>query len=171
MQHCLTQETIIMIRDAAGEVRTEPLSFFDPLLAGEPDDSRLSQYLLLSRSGWSAIEAVSRRRLWENEQLYHIMTRSGRISLTGDHSLPVKRGIEELSVPASQVKAGDALLMLEQPRLGKKAPPLGEDPSFRAFGVLSVTRETGYEGNVYQVETADGTFVANGFLVQRPQGL
>ena len=84
--------------------------------------------------------------------------------MTGNHKIGEKRGVEDIIVPARDLGTGDAVMVFEQPALGKSARPIGEAPVFRPFGVLSVIRTVGYDGHVYQVETADRTLVANDFL-------
>ena len=166
MQSCLPENTAVLVKDSAGEVRRVTLDHFDAMLNDEPDCSALGNLRVLGRDGWVELTSVSRRRLWEGEELLCVRTRSGQISLTGDHKIAVKRGMEDVVVPARDLGAGDAIMAFEQPALGKSARPVGEDPVFRPFGVLSVIRTVGYDGSMYQVETSDHTLVANDFLTQ-----
>jgi hypothetical protein len=162
---CLIQDSVVYIRDSSGAVSEQTLAMLEPMLDADDGVQQLSKYQVLCRTGWTQFGAVLRRKLWEVEPLCQIKTRSGQVSLTGQHTLPVRRGMEELVVPASAVRAGDSLLVLDKPKLGKKAPPLGEQMAFRPYGVLESRKYTGYEGNVYQVDTEDGTLVVNGLLV------
>ncbi len=164
MQSYLPENTALLIKDSAGEVKRVTLDYFDAMLNDKPDSPALNSVKVLGRDGWVETMSVSRRRLWEGEELLCVRTRSGQIALTGDHRIAVKRGVEDLVVPARDVGAGDAVMVFEQPALGKSARPVGEEPMFRPFGVLSVIRTVGYDGAVYQVETADHTLVANDFL-------
>ncbi len=164
MQSCLPENMALFVKDSAGEVKRVPLSHFSTMLNGEPDSPALSSVKVLGRNGWVELVSMSRRSLWEGEELFCVRTRSGQVALTGDHRIAVKRGTEDLIVPASDIGAGDAVMLFEQPALGKGARPIGEEPTFRPLGVLSVGRSVGYDGAVYQVETADHTLVANDFL-------
>ena len=164
MHSCLPGNTALLIKDSAGEVKRVTLDHFDAMLNNEPDCPALGNVRVLGREGWVELISVSRRRLWEGEELLCVRTRSGQIALTGDHKIAVKRGVEDIVVPARDIGTGDAIVVFEQPALGKSARPIGEDPVFRPFGVLSVIRTVGYDGSVYQVETADHTLVANDFL-------
>jgi hypothetical protein len=165
MQGCVSEDTAVFLKNEAGEVLEVNLAFFDALLDADSSEADLGDYRILSRSGWTELLSVARRSLWEGEQLCHLRTRLGHISTTGEHKLLVTRGVEDVVVPANTVKAGDALLMLERPKLGKNALPIGEHLKFRTLGVLSTTLSTGFEGHVYRLETGDGMFVANGFLM------
>lgn len=164
MHSCLPENTVLLIKDSTGEVRRMTLCYFDGMLDGEPDYPALESVKVLGRSGWTEFVSVSRRRLWEGEELFCIRTRSGHVTLTGDHEMAVKRGMDDLVVAAKDIGTGDAAMMFEQPALGKSARPVGEAPIFRPLGVLSVIRSAGYGGAVYQVETADHSLVASGFL-------
>ncbi len=165
MQGCVSEDTTVFLKDSAGRILEVALVFFNAMLDSDAGGDDLGEYKILGRSGWTDLLCVARRNLWEGEQLCHIRTRLGRILLTGEHELYVRRGPVDVVVAANDVKAGDALLMLERPRLGKDAPPLGEEISFRTLGVLSATASTGFSGYVYQLQTGDGTFVADEFLV------
>jgi hypothetical protein len=164
MQCCLPENTALLIKDSTGEVKRVTLDYFDAMLNDEPDGPALGSLKALGRDGWVELTSVSRRRLWEGEELLCVRTRSGQIALTGDHRIAVKRGMEDIVVPARDLGTGDAMMVFEQPALGKSARPIGEQPVFRPFGVLSVIRTVGYDGRMYQVETADHTLVANDFL-------
>jgi len=166
MHSCLPGNTALLIKDSAGEVKRVTLDHFDAMLNNEPDCPALGNVRVLGREGWVELISVSRRRLWEGEELLCVRTRSGQIALTGNHKIAVKRGVEDIIVPARDLGTGDAVMVFEQPALGKSARPVGEAPVFRPFGVLSVIRTVGYDGHVYQVETADHTLVANDFLTQ-----
>ncbi|HON43485.1 MAG TPA: Hint domain-containing protein [Bacillota bacterium] len=165
MQSCLPENTELLIKDSAGEVSRVTLAYFDAMLDDEQGGPALSRVRVLGRRGWVEFISISRRRLWEGEELLCVRTRSGQIATTCDHRIAVKRGLEDIVVPARDLGTGDALMVFEQPALGKSARPIGEDPVFRPFGVLSVIRTVGYDGSVYQVETADHTLVANDFLM------
>lgn len=165
MQGCVSEDTAVFLKDKTGEVLEVTLAFFNVLLDADCGQADLGDYRILSRSGWTELLSVARRNLWEGEHICHLRTRLGYVSLTGEHKLSVRRGVEDVVVPANTVKAGDALLMLEKPKLGKNAPPIGEQLSFRTLGVLSTNLSTGFGGYVYRLETGDGMFVANGFLV------
>lgn len=165
MDSCLIQDSIVYIKDSAGAVTERTLAMLEPILDADDGVEQLVGYQVLCRTGWTKFSAVLRRKLWETEPLYQIKTRSGQVTLTGQHTLPVRRGMEELIVPASAVRAGDSLLVLDKPRLSKKAPPIGEEMAFRPYGVLECRKSTGYEGRVYQIDTEDGTLVANWVLV------
>ncbi|MDD4337071.1 MAG: Hint domain-containing protein [Firmicutes bacterium] len=165
MQGCVSEDTAVSLRDKTGEVLEVTLAFFNVLLDADSSEADLGDYAILSRSGWTELLSVARRNLWEGEHLCHLRTRLGHISLTGEQELLVRRGVEDVVVRANTVTAGDALLMLERPKLGKNAPPIGEQLNFRILGVLSTTRSTSFGGYVYSLETGDGMFVANGFLV------
>ncbi len=165
MQGCVSEDTTVFLKDKTGEVLEVTFAFFNALLDADPSGADLGEYRILSRSGWTELLSVARRNLWEGEQLCHLRTRLGRISLTGEHRLPVRRGVEDVVVQANTVQAGDALLMLERPKLGKNALPIGERLNFRTLGVLSASLSTGFGGYVYRLETGDGMFVANGFLM------
>lgn len=164
MQNCLPENTVLLIKDSTGEVRRVTLDYFDPMFDEKPDPPALDSVKVLGRNGWTELVSIGRRRLWEGEELLSIRTRSGQVTLTSGHELAVKRGTDDLVVAAKDVGAGDAVLMLELPALGKNARPVGETPVFRPFGVLSVIRSAGYGGAVYRVETADQTLVASDFL-------
>ena len=164
MRSCLPENTALFVKDSACEVKRVTLDYFDALLNDEPDCPALGDVKVLGREGWVDLISVSRRRLWEGEELLCARTRSGQIALTGDHKIAVKRGMEDIIVPARDIGTGDAIMVFEQPALGKSARPIGETPVFRPFGVLSVIRTVGYDGYVYQVETADHTLVANDCL-------
>ena len=166
MHSCLPENTALLIKDSAGEIKRVTLDYFDAMLNDEPDCLALGDVKVLGRDGWVELISVSRRRLWEGEELLCVRTRSGQILLTGDHKIAVKRGVEDIIVPARDLGTGDAIMAFEQPPLGKSARPIGEALAFRPFGVLSVIRTVGYDGSVYQVETADHTLVANDFLTQ-----
>ena len=166
MHSCLPGNTALLIKDSAGEVKRVTLDHFEAMLNNEPDCPALGNVRVLGREGWVELISVSRRRLWEGEELLCVRTRSGQIALTGNHKIAVKRGVEDIIVPARDLGTGDAVMVFEQPALGKSARPVGEAPVFRPFGVLSVIRTVGYDGHVYQVETADHTLVANDFLTQ-----
>lgn len=164
MQSCLPENTSLLIKDSTGEVKRVTLDYFDATLNDEPSCPALGSVKTLGRDGWVELTSMSRRRLWEGEEMLCVRTRSGQIALTGDHRIAVKRGMEDIIVPARDLGTGDAVMVFEQPALGKNARPAGVDPVFRPFGVLSVIRTVGYGGSVYQVETADHTLVANDFL-------
>lgn len=164
MHSCLPENTALLIKECAGEVKRVMLDYFDAMLNDEPDCPALGDVKVLGREGWVDLISISRRRLWEGEELLCVRTRSGQIALTGDHKIAVKRGMGDIIVPARDIGTGDAIMVFEQPALGKSARPIGEAPVFRPFGVLSVIRTVGYDGYVYQVETADHTLVANDFL-------
>ena len=166
MHSCLPENTALLIKDSAGEVKRVTLEYFDAMLDDEPDCPALGDVKVLGREGWVELISISRRRLWEGEELLCVRTRSGQIALTGNHKIAVKRGVEDIIVPARDLGTGDAVMVFEQPALGKSARPVGEAPVFRPFGVLSVIRTVGYDGHVYRVETADHTLVANDFLTQ-----
>ncbi len=166
MHSCLPDNTALLIKDSAGEIKRVTLDYFEAMLNDEPGCPALGNVRVLGREGWVELISVSRRRLWEGEELLCVRTRSGQIALTGDHRIAVKRGVEDIVVPARDLGTGDAVMVFEQPALGKSARPIGEAPVFRPFGVLSVIRTVGYDGYVYQVETADHTLVANDFLAQ-----
>lgn len=165
MQGCVTEDAVVFLKANTGEVSEVTLSFFNDMLDSDANGDRLGNYEILSGSGWTDLISVGRRNLWEGEQLCHIRTRLGHILLTEEHKLPVRRGVEDVVVPARSVRAGDALHMLERPRLSKDAPPLGEQLTYRTLGVLSTSLSADFAGYIYQVETGDGMFVANGFLV------
>lgn len=165
MNSCLIQDTIVYIRDSAGTISECTLEMLEPIVDADDGGEQLGHYQVLGRAGWTSFRAVLRRKLWETEPLYQIKTRSGQVSLTGQHTVPVRRGMEELTVAAASVRAGDSLLVLDKPRLGKKAPPLGQEMAFRPYGVLESRKYTGYDGSVYQIDTDAGTIVANGLLV------
>jgi hypothetical protein len=162
---CLLNDTVLYVKDSAGQVFEATLDLLERVLDADSNEVDIGQYRFLCRTGWTTTEAVLRRMLWEGEPLYQIRTRAGLLNLTGQQPLPVVRGLEEKVVLAKDVRAGDSLLVLEKPKLGKKAPPLGESMSFRPFGVLEVRKSSGYQGRVYQLETAEGTLVANDHLV------
>ncbi|MEA4882914.1 MAG: Hint domain-containing protein [Clostridia bacterium] len=166
MQCCLSQDTSIIIKDEEGQILHVNLGYFDPVIEEDSLEHSLSQFKVLTRAGWTELLSIGRRQLWEGEPLFHVKTRLGRLSLTGEQKLVVRRGVDEAILQAQELKAGDALLMRDPPKLGKKAPLVNLEAQYRAYGVLSVDRTTGYLGYIYEIDTEDHTLVANEFLVR-----
>ena len=80
-----------------------------------------SNYLILSRDGWTKLNSVTSRETADGEITYTIKTKSGLpLKLTGKHRLPVLREGKEVLAEVKDLKVGDSLLNMENIYLNDK---------------------------------------------------
>ncbi|MCR4425730.1 MAG: Hint domain-containing protein [Firmicutes bacterium] len=165
MFNCVPEDCSTILLRTAGEVLYVKFSFLNDLIEGRADSGKLEDLQILGRTGWTQIISVSRRKLWEGEPLFHVSTRSGKLSLTGEHRVALRRGGREVVLPVREIGAGDALLARPPSKIRGGKPVLDAGAPLQAVGILSMERATGYTGYVYELETGDHWFFANDFLV------
>ena len=164
MNSCLLNDTVLYVKDSAGQVFEATLDLLERVLDADSNEVDIGQYRFLCRTGWTTTEAVLRRMLWEGEPLYQIRTRAGLLNLTGQQPLPVVRGLEEKVVLAKDVYGPVTLLVLESEKLGRRLRRWESPCRFARSGCWSAEVQR-LSGTGVQLETAEGTLVANDHLV------
>jgi len=110
--NCIDQSGWITIKDNKGKISTVQMKdLVEMFNLGEGTTKMPFGIRVLSRNGWSAVEAVSMRKLGTEEPIYKIKTRTGlSIDVTGEHRIPVMTmGVEGLK-EAKEITTEDCLL-------------------------------------------------------------
>lgn len=97
-----------------GEYKTLTISEFSEIIGLEKNtisNIKNAGYQILSRDGWTGLNAISCRETKKDEILYELIPRSGiPIKLTGEHRLPVIRNEKEILCYVKDIQVGDELL-------------------------------------------------------------
>lgn len=150
---CISDDTDLTIRHK-GQVRVLKAREFDSILEDYADDTvvNLDDYEILSGDAWVKIKNCVRHPM-RDKQLLEITTTMGSLKVTSDHVIPLNKGNGiEVDTQAKDIKLGDKLI-------SNKAG-LMVDAEVTGISVVE-----GYAGYVYDFETENHYFNANGFKV------
>lgn len=159
---CVAETEKVMILGEEEQIEVKPLQFFADLVEDEAvARDVLEKVKVFGRSGWTSIKSVHTRNLWENERVFRLKTMSATVILTGDQRLPVIRANRELVLRASEMRAGDAVLLLAP--LGLKDHLKGEklERSTIRQGIMGLEPAINYRGKLVGIETEDGSCCVN----------
>lgn len=95
------------------------------------------------------IKNCNRRKLKPGEKVFRLQTSNGHIDATGKHEIPVMRDGEEISIEVFDIKVGDKLIK----NTGKRT------------NQITSIKPIPHNGYVYDLETGNHHFSANGFIV------
>lgn len=110
LTNCIDEEGWITVRKD-GVVTTLRLIDLKNKYCMEEGVTELDNLQVLSRNGWSKIDAVSIRKLENREKLLVFKTRSGlSLKTTEKHRIPILRDGNEIVVFAEEIREGDHFL-------------------------------------------------------------
>ena len=148
---CVTDDTLLNISEN-GEHKEVRADYFDKFLEDESCDSIVYLAGFKVKSGDEYVKLKNCvKHSSADKKVLKISSQLGEICVTSEHRVCIQRGDEIKDVRASEVVTGDKLLAYTDK---------GMTPSY----VCSV-KEIKYTGFVYDFETANHYFNANGFRV------
>lgn len=112
LTNCIDQSGWITIRDRAGDIKTIQLLDLIEMFGLSDGVNELPVGVsVLSRNGWSNLDAVSIRPLDQGEAIYKIKTKNGlALSATAKHRIPVISDGVERVVEVADIQLGQSLL-------------------------------------------------------------
>lgn len=110
--NCLKSTEYILIRHLDGKTEWIQFKDLDKYFENAGSDLvYLPDIYVQGRLGWTKVKAMSRRKIRENEQIYHLKTRRGLgIKATAEHKIPIIRNNTEILLEVKDIKKGDKLI-------------------------------------------------------------
>lgn len=150
---CITDDTMITLREN-GEIHTVPAKYLNKFLGNTVDNVvELNNIEIMSHGKFvKAINCV--KHASDGKRVLQIKCKSGELNVTDEHRVTVVKDGKEQDIKAKDLSVGDSLLNKE----------------FDSFKNNNKTKiesinEIEYTGFVYDLETEDHHFDANGFVV------
>lgn len=148
---CLDGFTEITIKDNEDKIVTNTIiNIFDKYFSStekEIVDFKNKKYKIKSKNEFVNIRTIVRTPK-QNEQMYRFITNLGKLELTGDHVVPIIVNNIENELLAANIRIGDKFIS-----------SAGE-----CVEIINIEQYT-YTGFVYDIETDNYYFDANGYVV------
>ena len=159
---CVSADTLLLIQHEDGTTCLITADEFDKELDGFPVDTvvKLSGLKILSRGEFVGLRNCVRHNS-SGKKVLKITTDKTNITLTSEHKVPVVRDGKEILVEASDIIVGDKFYkdcLLER-------GTYGDFSLENSFTTVVSIEEVEYSGYVYDFETENHYFSANGLTV------
>lgn len=160
---CQTRDTNIILKDSNGKIINTTIDYFDKEFFQKdnekPEIYNPKNLFILGRSGWTELEAVSRRLIGKTEPVFHLKTSKDLgLKLTGNHQVPVIRNGEEILLCVKDIKVGDELFAATN--ISKAIPDTIE---YEPNKITEIAIHD-YSDYVYDVTTGEHWYIANGYV-------
>lgn len=144
---CITDDTMITLREN-GEIHTVPAKYLNKFLGNTVDNVvELDNVEIMSHGKFvKAINCV--KHASDGKRVLQIKCKSGELNVTDEHRVTVVKDGKEQDIKAKDLSVGDSLLA-----------------SNAEIVEIESINEIEYTGFVYDLETDDHYFDANGFVV------
>lgn len=144
---CITDDTMITLREN-GEIHTVPAKYLNKFLGNTVDNVvELNNVEIMSHGKFvKAINCV--KYASDGKRVLQIKCKSGELNVTDEHRVTVVKDGKEQDIKAKDLSVGDSLLA-----------------SNAEIVEIESINEIEYTGFVYDLETEDHHFDANGFVV------
>lgn len=144
---CITDDTMITLREN-GEIHTVPAKYLNKFLGNTVDNVvELNNIEIMSHGKFvKAINCV--KHASDGKRVLQIKCKSGELNVTDEHRVTVVKDGKEQDIKAKDLSVGDSLLA-----------------SNAEIVEIESINEIEYTGFVYDLETDDHYFDANGFVV------
>ena len=149
---CMTAGTRLIIK-RNGKIHSVEASYFDEFFV---DNNKavipITGIKVLSKGGkFINIKNCMRRQVTNLDVVYRIISERGELLLTEEHIVPVLEGVKEVEKPVKLINAGDKLIV--------------DVEDGKSYSAITSVKKEGYLGYVYDIETDDHYFNANGFII------